>query len=103
MLEVAYCAIGRLSADGESAADAAHSAGCSGQEDRGVVFMFRRHVAHLGLRSKTNWRRGTLAGTNDRRHPPCGYRRVLAHNILPPTPGPRLNSAPPGPSLFQNP
>ena len=31
---------------------AAHSAGCSGHEDRVVVFMFRRHVADLGLRSK---------------------------------------------------
>ena len=28
---------------GEVAADAAHSAGCSGHEDRVVVFMFRRH------------------------------------------------------------
>src|SRR5258706_9276683 len=37
---------------GEVAADAAHSAGCSGHEDRVVVFMFRRHVADLGLRSK---------------------------------------------------
>src|SRR5260370_959107 len=34
---------------GEVAADAAHSAGCSGHEDRVVVFMFRRHVADLGL------------------------------------------------------
>jgi hypothetical protein len=31
----------------------AHSAGCSGHEDRVVVFMFRRHVADLGR----NWRR----------------------------------------------
>jgi hypothetical protein len=30
---------------GEVAADAAHSAGCSGHEDRVVVFMFRRRVA----------------------------------------------------------
>src|ERR1700719_5389761 len=37
---------------GEVAADAAHSAGCSGHEDRVVVFMFHRHVADLGLRSK---------------------------------------------------
>src|SRR6202040_1470192 len=37
---------------GEVAADAAHSAGCSGHEDRVVVFMFRRHVADLGLRAK---------------------------------------------------
>jgi hypothetical protein len=37
---------------GEVAADAAHSAGCSGHEDRVVVFMFRCHVADLGLRSK---------------------------------------------------
>jgi hypothetical protein len=36
---------------GEVAADAAHSAGCSGDEDRVVVFIFRRHVADLGLRS----------------------------------------------------
>ncbi|MEA2863442.1 MAG: hypothetical protein QOC84_1398 [Bradyrhizobium sp.] len=33
---------------GEVAADAAHSAGRSGHEDRVVVFMFRRHVADLG-------------------------------------------------------
>src|SRR6202040_3345443 len=37
---------------GEVAADATHSAGCSGHEDRAVVFMFRCHVADLGLRSK---------------------------------------------------
>ena len=45
------------------AADAAHSAGCSGHEDWVVVFMFRRHVADLGLLQKTNWRRGARAGT----------------------------------------
>src|SRR5450755_3973498 len=39
---------------GEVAADAAHSAGCSGHEDRVVVFMFRRHIADLGLLQKTN-------------------------------------------------
>ena len=37
---------------GEGATDAAYRAGCSGHEDRVVVFMFRRHVADLGLRSK---------------------------------------------------
>jgi hypothetical protein len=37
---------------GEVATDAAHSAGCSGHENRVLVFMFRRHVADLGLRSK---------------------------------------------------
>ena len=37
---------------GEVAADAAHGAGCSGHEDRFVVFMFRRHVADPGLRWK---------------------------------------------------
>jgi hypothetical protein len=37
---------------GEIAADAAHSAGCSGHEDWVVVFMFRCHIADLRLRAK---------------------------------------------------
>jgi hypothetical protein len=49
---------------GEVAADAAHSAGCSGHEDRVVVSMFRRHVADLKVTfkksvgwAKLSWRR----------------------------------------------
>jgi hypothetical protein len=62
---------------GEVAADAAHSAGCSGYEDRVVVFMFRHLVADLGLLQKTNWRRGARAGTNGRGHTPGGSARLV--------------------------
>src|SRR6202023_2993078 len=48
---------------GEVAADATHSASCSGHEDRLVVFMIRRHVADLGLLQKTNWRGSALERT----------------------------------------
>jgi hypothetical protein len=37
---------------GEVAADAPHSAGCSGHEDRVVVFMVPRHGADHGLLKK---------------------------------------------------
>ena len=40
---------------------------------RVVVFMFRRHVADLGLLQKTNCRRAACAGTNGRRHTPGGF------------------------------
>ena len=43
---------------GEGAADAPHGAGCSRHEDRVVVFMVRRHVAHP---SRTNLSRARAA------------------------------------------
>src|SRR6202035_1876878 len=67
---------------GEVAADAAHSARCSGHEDRVVVFMVRRHVADIGLLQKTNWRRGARAGTNGRRHTPGGSARRSSATVL---------------------
>src|SRR5262249_50643383 len=43
---------------GEAAADAAHSAGCSGHEDRVVVFILRRHVADASYRLRPALRKG---------------------------------------------
>src|SRR5262249_19716806 len=45
---------------GEAAANATHSTGCSGHEDRVVVFMFRRHVANASYRLRPALRKGAL-------------------------------------------
>src|SRR5262249_54659071 len=60
---------------GEVAADAAHSARCSGHEDRVVGFMFHRMSLTLGYVQKTNWRR---ARWNERQEAPPGRLRSPA-------------------------
>jgi hypothetical protein len=60
----------------EVAADAAHSAGCSGHEDRVVVFMFRRHIADLGLPFKDELTTRRARWNERRRHPGRSARLV---------------------------